>query len=343
MLRTDDFDYVLPQELIAQVPPERRGESRMLVLGTSGRVDARFADLPDWVRAGDLMVLNDTRVMKARLFGHKPTGGQVECLVERVLLRDEALVHFRSSHAPRAGGAVLFAGGTRLVVLGRGDALFHVRLESDEPLTVLDWMEQHGQLPLPPYIERLPNAQDAERYQTVYAREPGAVAAPTAGLHFDADMLAQLKARGVEFATVTLHVGAGTFQPVRAEFIKNHVMHAEWYEIPEETVAAIQRARDRGGRVTAVGTTSLRALEAASVSGTLVSGMGETRLFITPGYRFNTVDRLFTNFHLPRSTLLMLVSAFAGVAPIRAAYQHAIAQCYRFFSYGDAMLMDRQP
>ena len=343
MLRTDDFDYVLPQELIAQVPPERRGESRMLVLGVSGPVDARFADLPDWVRAGDLMVLNDTRVMKARLFGQKPTGGQVECLVERVVSRDEALVHFRSSHAPRVGGAVLFAGGARLVVLGREDALFHVRLESEAPLTVLDWMEQQGQLPLPPYIERQPTAQDAERYQTVYAREPGAVAAPTAGLHFDADMLARLKARGVEFASVTLHVGAGTFQPVRSEFVKDHVMHSEWYEIPQETVAAIARTRERGGRVTAIGTTSLRALEAASTSGTLMPGIGDTRLFITPGYHFNTVDRLFTNFHLPRSTLLMLVSAFAGMEPIRAAYQHAIAHCYRFFSYGDAMLMDRQP
>ncbi len=342
MLRTDDFDYVLPQELIAQVPPERRGESRMLLLNASGPVDARFAELPDWVRAGDLLVLNDTRVMKARLFGHKPTGGQVECLVERVLSSNEALVHFRSSHSPRMGGSVLFEGGSRLVVLGREDALFHVRLESEVALTVLDWMEQRGQLPLPPYIERSPNAQDAERYQTVYAKEPGAVAAPTAGLHFDAEMLSRLKARGVAFASVTLHVGAGTFQPVRAEFVKDHVMHAEWYEIPEETVAAIAHTRARGGRVTAIGTTSLRALEAASASGTLVPGIGETRLFITPGYRFNTVDRLFTNFHLPRSTLLMLVSAFAGVAPIRAAYQHAIAQRYRFFSYGDAMLMDRQ-
>jgi S-adenosylmethionine:tRNA ribosyltransferase-isomerase len=342
MLRTDDFDYVLPQELIAQVPPERRGESRMLLLNASGPVDAKFAELPDWVRAGDLLVLNDTRVMKARLFGHKPTGGQVECLVERVLSSNEALVHFRSSHAPRAGGTVLFEGGSRLVVLGREDALFHVRLESEVALTVLEWMEQRGQLPLPPYIERSPNAQDDERYQTVYAREPGAVAAPTAGLHFDAQMLGCLKARGVAFASVTLHVGAGTFQPVRAEFVKDHVMHAEWYEIPEETVAAIAHTRARGGRVTAIGTTSLRALEAASASGTLVPGIGETRLFITPGYRFNTVDRLFTNFHLPRSTLLMLVSAFAGAAPIRAAYQHAIAQRYRFFSYGDAMLMDRQ-
>ena len=342
MLRTDDFDYVLPQELIAQVPPERRGESRMLLLNASGPVDAKFAELPGWVRAGDLLVLNDTRVMKARLFGHKPTGGQVECLVERVLSSNEALVHFRSSHAPRAGGTVLFEGGSRLVVLGREEALFHVRLESEVAQTVLEWMEQRGQLPLPPYIERSPNAQDDERYQTVYAREPGAVAAPTAGLHFDAEMLSRLKARGVAFASVTLHVGAGTFQPVRAEFVKDHVMHAEWYEIPEETVAAIAQTRARGGRVTAIGTTSLRALEAASASGTLVPGIGETRLFITPGYRFNTVDRLFTNFHLPRSTLLMLVSAFAGAAPIRAAYQHAIAQRYRFFSYGDAMLMDRQ-
>ncbi len=350
MLRTDDFDYVLPQELVAQVPPEVRGQSRLLVLNPPGQTDARFSDLPRWVRAGDLLVLNDTRVMKARLFGHKASGGQVECLVERVLSQNEALVHFRSSHAPRAGSTVLFAGGTRLFILGREATLFHVRLESTPqhstepvPYTLLDWMEQQGQLPLPPYIERLPNDQDADRYQTVYARELGAVAAPTAGLHFDSDMLERLKGCGVEFATVTLHVGAGTFQPVRTELVADHVMHSEWYQIPGETVAAVQRTRARGGRVTAVGTTSLRALEAASASGVLQPGVGETRLFITPGYRFNTVDRLFTNFHLPRSTLLMLVSAFAGLEPIRAAYQHAIAQRYRFFSYGDAMLMDRHP
>ncbi len=350
MLRTDDFDYVLPEELVAQVPPEVRGQSRLLVLNPSGRTDAMFSDLPHWLRTGDLLVLNDTRVMKARLFGHKSSGGQVECLVERVLSQSEALVHFRSSHAPRAGSAVLFAGGARLFILGRDGALFHVRLESTlphstglGPLTVLDWMEQQGQLPLPPYIERLPNDQDADRYQTVYARELGAVAAPTAGLHFDLDMLERLKQCGIGFATVTLHVGAGTFQPVRTEFVADHVMHAEWYQIPDETVAAIRRTRERGGRITAVGTTSLRALEAASASGALQPGVGKTSLFITPGYQFHIVDRLITNFHLPRSTLLMLVSAFAGPEPIRAAYQHAIAQRYRFFSYGDAMLMDRHP
>ncbi len=339
MRRTDDFDYTLPPELIAQVPTADRGSSRLLVLDGDRRVDARFADLPEWVRPGDLFVLNDTRVMKARLFGHKPTGGQVECLVERVITPVEAWVHFRSSHAPKAGSEVLFDDGAVLRVLGREGDLYHVRLEGG-PSSLLDWMEASGELPLPPYIERHPDEQDEQRYQTVYAREPGAIAAPTAGLHFDEAMLERLCARGVEFATLTLHVGAGTFQPVRAEFVKDHAMHAEWYQIPPETVEAVARTRARGGRVTAVGTTSLRALEGAAAEGELRAGVGETRLFITPGYRFRVVDRLFTNFHLPRSTLLMLVSAFAGMEAIRAAYRHAIAARYRFFSYGDAMLMD---
>ncbi|MDE1941828.1 MAG: tRNA preQ1(34) S-adenosylmethionine ribosyltransferase-isomerase QueA [Betaproteobacteria bacterium] len=339
MLRTDDFDYTLPPELIAQVPTADRGSSRMLVLQGDQPVDARFADLPEWVRPGDLFVLNDTRVMKARLFGRKPTGGQVECLVERVISPHEAWVHFRSSHAPKAGSDVLFDGGARLHVLGREGDLFHVRLEG-APDSLLDWMEASGELPLPPYIERHPDEQDEQRYQTVYARKPGAIAAPTAGLHFDEAMLERLRARGVEIATVTLHVGAGTFQPVRAEYVKDHAMHSEWYQIPQETVDAVARAKACGGRVTAVGTTSLRALEGAAALGELRAGVGETRLFITPGYRFRVVDRLFTNFHLPRSTLLMLVSAFAGMEAIRSAYRHAIAARYRFFSYGDAMLMD---
>lgn len=341
MLRTDDFDYTLPPELIAQVPTADRGSSRLLVLDGDRLVDAHFADLPDWVRPGDLFVLNDTRVMKARLFGRKPTGGQVECLVERVLTPLEAWVHFRSSHAPKPGGEVLFDGGVVLRVLGREDDLFHVRLEAGS-ISLLEWMEASGELPLPPYIERHADAQDEQRYQTVYARRPGAIAAPTAGLHFNEAMLEKLQARGVEFATVTLHVGAGTFQPVRAEYVKDHAMHAEWYQIPQETVDAVARTKARGGRVTAVGTTSLRALEGAAAAGELQAGVGETRLFITPGYHFRVVDRLFTNFHLPRSTLLMLVSAFAGMEVIQAAYRHAIAERYRFFSYGDAMLMDCQ-
>ena len=339
MNRTDDFDYTLPPELIAQVPTADRGSSRLLVLDGDRLVDARFADLPEWVRPGDLFVLNDTRVMKARLFGRKATGGQVECLVERVLSPREAWVHFRSSHAPKPGSEVLFDGGAVLRVLGREEDLFHVRLEAGSE-SLLEWMEASGELPLPPYIERHPDEQDEQRYQTVYARAPGAIAAPTAGLHFDEAMLERLRARGVEFATVTLHVGAGTFQPVRADYVKDHVMHAEWYQIPQETVDAVARAKARGGRVTAVGTTSLRALEGAAAAGELRAGVGETRLFITPGYRFRVVDRLFTNFHLPRSTLLMLVSAFAGMEAIRAAYRHAIETRYRFFSYGDAMLMD---
>ncbi len=341
MHRTDDFDYALPPDLIAQVPAAARGDSRLLVLQGADRVDARFADLPHWVAPGDLFVLNDTRVLKARLLGHKTSGGRVECLVERVLHDKEALVHFRASHAPRIGSAVHFPDGAMLRVLGRAGGLFHVALEAT-PCTWLEWMEQQGELPLPPYIERSPDAHDEERYQTVYAQVPGAVAAPTAGLHFDAAMLERLRSAGVEFCVVTLHVGAGTFQPVKSEFVRDHAMHAEWYEISADTVAAVARARARGGRVTAIGTTSLRALEAAAEGGELKAGAGETRLFITPGYRFQVVDRLFTNFHLPRSTLLMLVSAFAGMASVRAAYAHAIAARYRFFSYGDAMLMDRE-
>jgi S-adenosylmethionine:tRNA ribosyltransferase-isomerase len=342
MLRTDDFDYSLPEELIAQVPPPVRGQSRLLVLTATGLTDAQFADFPDWVLPGDLLVFNDTRVMKARLLGRKPTGGKVECLIERVLSARDALAHIRTSHSPKAGSIIQFDGDACLRVMGRDGDLFRVTLDNTA-LTIFEWMEQHGQLPLPPYIDRQPDERDDERYQTVYAREPGAIAAPTAGLHFDQAMLQHLRERGVEMASVTLHVGAGTFQPVRAEFVKDHVMHSEWYEIPEATVSAVARARQRNARVTAVGTTSLRALEAASASGTLKAGVGETRLFITPGYRFRTVDRLFTNFHLPRSTLLMLVSAFAGKEAILAAYQHAIRERYRFFSYGDAMLMDRIP
>ncbi len=344
MLRTDDFDYELPEALIAQTPAERRGASRLLVLrGVGDWVDSQFAELPRWVRAGDLLVFNDTRVVKARLKGRKLTGGQVECLVERVLSPHEAWVQFRASHAPQPGGLVLFDEGTRLRVLERSDALFLVRLESDEATvpSFWEWMDRQGDWPLPPYITRTPDEQDALRYQTVYAQVPGAVAAPTAGLHFDWDMLGQLESCGVGRANVTLHVGAGTFQPVRSEYLKDHMMHEEHYHIPRETVEAIERTRRQGGKIIAVGTTSLRALESAWATDEAREGTGETRLFITPGYQFRVVDRLLTNFHLPRSTLLMLISAFAGMESVRQAYRHAVEERYRFFSYGDAMLLDR--
>jgi len=286
-----------------------------------------------------VLVFNNTRVVKARLAGTKDTGGRVEVLIERVLGPYEALAQISASHAPRPGTRLRLAGAVDAVVLGRDDDLFRLRFEGDA--SVLEVLERHGSVPLPPYITHPPEAEDELRYQTVYARTPGAVAAPTAGLHFDEPLLDALHARGVELAFLTLHVGAGTFQPVRARTIAEHRMHGEWYEIPAATVDAVRGARARGGRVIAVGTTSLRALEASARAGELTAGRGETDLFITPGFRFRVVDRLVTNFHLPKSTLLMLVSAFAGMEPIRAAYRHAIAQRYRFFSYGDAMLIDR--
>lgn len=339
MLTLSDFDFELPPELIAQFPASARSGSRMLHLDGE-IVDRQFSDLPDQLRRGDLLVFNNTRVIKARLHGHKDSGGKIEVLVERVLDTRHVLAHIRASHSPKPGSRLMLENAIQASVLGRQDDLFHLAFEGTQ--TALELLEQHGSLPLPPYIEHDPNAQDESRYQTVYAREPGAVAAPTAGLHFDQAMLDRLAEMGVQTAFVTLHVGAGTFQPVRVERIQEHAMHSEWYHVPEETVSAIERARQAGGRVMAIGTTSVRALESAAASGKLVAGFGETRIFITPGYRFQVVDRLLTNFHLPKSTLLMLVSAFAGMAPIRAAYQHAISQRYRFFSYGDAMLLERE-
>jgi S-adenosylmethionine:tRNA ribosyltransferase-isomerase len=303
------------------------------------RRDLRFADLPGLVQAGDVLVFNDTRVIRARLFGHKATGGQVEILVERLLSTRQALAFVRASKTPKAGSHIRLADGPELEVLGRHGDLF--QLQCREAETFLDILEAHGKLPLPPYIERAAGALDESRYQTVYASEPGAVAAPTAGLHFDEAMLARLDAMGVARATVTLHVGAGTFQPVRVDNIAEHQMHSERFTVPEQTVARINAAREQGRRVMAVGTTSLRALESAARHGPLAAGAAETDLFITPGYRFRVVDRLLTNFHLPRSTLLMLVSAFGGHEALRAAYRHAVAQRYRFFTYGDAMLIER--
>ena len=334
-----DFDYELPAELIAQVPAEDRSGSRLLHVDGPHVADLRFTDLPRLLQPGDLLVFNDTRVINARVRGRKPTGGEVEMLVERVTGPSTAIVQLKASHPPRIGGTIDVAAGARAVVIARDDRFFTMRFEGVEDLA--GWLEQHGEVPLPPYIEHRPDRRDAERYQTVFARDPGAVAAPTAGLHFDAAVLDALSRRGIERAFVTLHVGAGTFQPVQVTMIAEHRMHAERYAIPPATVDAIAKTRDRGRQVVAVGTTSLRALESAAADTGLRAGTAETTLFITPGYRFRVVDRLLTNFHLPKSTLLMLVSAFAGLDTIRAAYSHAVRARYRFMSYGDAMLLER--
>jgi S-adenosylmethionine:tRNA ribosyltransferase-isomerase len=356
-LRTDEFDFVLPERLIAQHPPARRGASCLLHVCGTELHDRQFADLPGLVREHDLLVLNDTRVLKARLFGAKASGGKIEVLVERLLGEHEVLAQIRASKPPRPGGRLLLAaegalhssgvpagvplagaGELAVTVLGREGEFYRLRFDSAEEVSVL--LERYGQLPLPPYITHAAGVEDEERYQTVYACQAGAVAAPTAGLHFDDALLAAVQARGAKIAYITLHVGAGTFQPVRAENIHEHVMHSERYAIPQATVDAIQEAGARGGRVIAVGTTSLRALESAAAGGELQAGESETNIFIIPGYRFKVVDVLLTNFHLPRSTLLMLVCAFGGMNEMLAAYRHAVEQEYRFFSYGDAMLIE---
>jgi S-adenosylmethionine:tRNA ribosyltransferase-isomerase len=346
--RTQDFDFDLPPELIAQHPVAQRSGSRLLDAASAGQpLDRTFSDLPSLLQPSDLLVFNDTRVIKARLFGNKATGGAVEVLVERVLPNHEVLAHIRSSKSPKAG-SVLWLGGEadafKADVLGRAgidESLFCLRFPSD-PFALL---EKHGHVPLPPYITHADSSDDERCYQTVFAAKPGAVAAPTAALHFDEALLQALRARGVETAVVTLHVGAGTFQPVRVENLAEHRMHSEWFEVSPETVAAIDRTRERGGRIVAVGTTTLRALESAASdgdsSGQLQAGGRDTNIFITPGFDFKVVDQLITNFHLPRSTLMMLVSAFAGHERVMALYAHAIAQRYRFFSYGDAMWLKR--
>jgi S-adenosylmethionine:tRNA ribosyltransferase-isomerase len=339
-MRTEEFDFVLPERLIAQHPPERRGASRLLHAHDGVLEDRRFADLLDLVRPDDVLVLNDTRVIKARLFGSKDSGGRVEVLVERVLNEREALAQVRASKSPRAGSRMILTDALAVEVLGREGEFFRLRFAGEEP--VLELLEQYGHLPLPPYIAHAAEAEDERRYQTVFARAAGAVAAPTAGLHFDEAMLQALRDKGVRIAHVTLHVGAGTFKPVRAEHVRDHAMHSERYEITQAAVDAIAAARAAGGRVIAVGTTSLRALESAAADdGVLKAGSGETRIFITPGYRFRAVDALLTNFHLPRSTLLMLVCAFGGMERMLAAYRHAVEREYRFFSYGDAMFIER--
>lgn len=336
-----DFHFDLPDDLIARYPLKERSASRLLCLdGSSGALqDRQFTDLPGLLRPGDLLVFNDTRVIPARLLGRKESGGRVEVLVERVLDAGEALAHVRASKSPRPGSRLLLEDALEVEVAGRSGDLFRLRFPSADVISLL---ERHGHMPLPPYIDRPDEHSDRERYQTVFAQVPGAVAAPTAGLHFDDELLAALRAMGVETTFVTLHVGAGTFQPMREEDVSKHVMHAERVRVPAEAVDAVNAARARGGRVVAVGTTSVRSLEAAAANGTLQPFDGDTRLFITPGYRFKVVDAMVTNFHLPESTLLMLVAAFAGFDNIMRAYRHAVAARYRFFSYGDAMFITRR-
>ena len=339
-MKTSDFHYELPAELIAQAPLPERSASRLLVVppGQAALQDRHVRDLPSLLQAGDLLVFNDTRVIPARLFGNKATGGRVEILIERLLANNEARAQLGVSKSPKPGSRIALDAGGEAEVLARDDAGFwHLRFHLPEPLE--NWLLHAGRLPLPPYIQREPGADDAERYQTVFAKEVGAVAAPTAGLHFDDALLDALRARGIEFGHVTLHVGAGTFQPMRVDDIHEHRMHSEWINVGAELVQQVRKTRASGGRVVAIGTTVLRALESALVDGELQPFAGDTSIFIFPGYRIRSVDALLTNFHLPESTLLMLVSAFAGKERIVAAYEHAVRERYRFFSYGDAMLL----
>ncbi|UPG95768.1 tRNA preQ1(34) S-adenosylmethionine ribosyltransferase-isomerase QueA [Luteibacter aegosomatissinici] len=338
-MKKSDFDFDLPPDLIAQAPLERRSGSRLLVVDVEARSKAnrKFYDLPDLIQPGDLLVFNDTRVLPARLYGRKDTGGAVEILIERVTGAREARAQLGVSKKPKEGGIIELADGTHITVMGRDGEFFMLRFEIEEPLERL--LSRLGEMPLPPYIERGADASDMERYQTVFAREPGAVAAPTAGLHFDEALLEKLRNKGVDFGYVTLHVGAGTFQPMRAENVQDHVMHREWLNVGAELVEKIRATRAAGGRVIAVGTTVVRALESATVEGVLRPFAGETQIFIFPGYKITSVDALVTNFHLPQSTLLMLVSALAGKEVILDAYRYAVLQRYRFFSYGDAMLI----
>lgn len=334
-----DFDYALPSELIAQFPTRNRNESRLLIVSETIDADlhTHFSTLLDYINPGDLIIFNDTRVMNARLFGHKDSGGKIECLIERVLNDHEALAHIRSSHSPKIGSKIVLENTLIAVVTNRQDALFKLAFENKEPLFEL--LEQYGRMPLPPYITRDAQSDDLERYQTVYAVNRGAVAAPTAGLHFDEKILAALKDKQVEMGFLTLHVGAGTFQPVRVDHIKDHVMHGEMVTVSVELCEKIHACKKRGGRVIAVGTTVMRALESAAQDGVLRPFSAETKIFITPGFQFHVVDMLLTNFHLPKSTLLMLVCAFAGYDRVMQAYKKAVEEKYRFFSYGDAMLL----
>ncbi|MFA7278583.1 MAG: tRNA preQ1(34) S-adenosylmethionine ribosyltransferase-isomerase QueA [Sterolibacterium sp.] len=334
-----DFDYELPPRLIAQAPLPRRSASRLLAVGGDALEDRCIADLPQLLHPGDLLVMNDTRVLHARLFGSKPSGGRIEVLVERVLSESEVLAQIRASKPPRPGTTLRLEDSLDVEVVARDGEFYRLRFAGQ--VAAIDLIEKYGRIPLPPYIGRTAATEDEARYQTVFARETGSVAAPTAGLHFDTELLATLQQHGCDIAYLTLHVGAGTFQPVRCENLAEHRMHRECYVLPEATLTAIKETRRKGGRIVAVGTTTLRTLESAALGGNLKSGAGETELFILPGFHFRVVDILLTNFHLPKSTLLMLVSAFAGPDRMRRAYAHAIRQEYRFFSYGDAMLLTR--
>jgi S-adenosylmethionine:tRNA ribosyltransferase-isomerase len=336
-----DFDYVLPTDLIAQFPQSTRSASRLLHVDSNGQhADRSFVDLIDLLKPNDLLVFNDTRVIKARLYGRKATGGAVEVLIERVTGLNTALAHVKASKSPPIGTELILADAVTVRVMGRSDDLYDLSFEQ----AVLDTLDQYGEVPLPPYIQHSADDTDAQRYQTVYAKVPGAVAAPTAGLHFDEHMLTRLQERGVASCFVTLHVGAGTFQPVRDNDLSKHIMHSEWYTLPPETVEAIAKAHKLGGRVVAVGTTSVRALESSAKAhgGQITACSGDTQLFIQPGFDWQVVDAMVTNFHLPQSTLLMLVSAFIGLDTMKAAYEHAIKERYRFFSYGDAMFLEKK-
>lgn len=336
-MKKSDFNYHLPPELIAQKPLPERAGSRLLQLNkqTGAISDARFIDFIDLLQPNDLLVFNDTKVIPARLFASKATGGKVEILIERIENQQQALAHVRASKSPKVDSLLHLQDGTVCRVLGREHDLFRLRFETDQD--VLSVLTEMGHMPLPPYIDRQDDHEDLERYQTVFAKQAGAVAAPTAGLHFDQNTMQLLEQKGISRSFVTLHVGSGTFQPVRVDDLTQHVMHSEFYQVSEACVEAIRNTKANGGRVVAIGTTAVRALESASQSGELQPGCGDTQLFITPGYRFKTVDAMLTNFHLPESTLLMLIAAFAGYDAVMSAYQHAIEQRYRFFSYGDAM------
>jgi S-adenosylmethionine:tRNA ribosyltransferase-isomerase len=340
-MKKSDFNYHLPEALIAQQPLSERTASRLLCMNqeTGELMDRQFSDLLNFIQPDDLLVLNDTRVIPARLFGTKETGGKVEILIERILNKHEAVAHLRSSKSPKAGAKIELDKGYFCEVQGREDDLFHLYFHNQKSL--LEILSEIGHIPLPPYIERADDENDFTRYQTVFGKNAGAVAAPTAGLHFDEIMLEKIKAKGTQIAFVTLHVGSGTFQPVRVENLSKHIMHKEFFAVSQETVDAINATKQRGGRVIAIGTTVVRALESASRFGILTAGLGDTDLFITPGYEFKSVDAMLTNFHLPESTLLMLVSAFSRYEFVMKAYQHAIEQKYRFFSYGDAMWICR--
>lgn len=337
-MRTSDFHFDLPDHLIARYPLAERTESRLLELdGISGNVtDRTFMDIVDLLEPGDLLVFNNTKVIPARVFGHKSSGGKLEILVERLLDDTHILAHIKCSRSPKPGQIIILA-GIEVTVLSREGALFHLQF----PSSVTDILNQHGHMPLPPYIDREDDSSDRERYQTVYATTPGAVAAPTAGLHFDKALMEKLESKGIQFAYVTLHVGAGTFQPVKVDDISEHVMHAEYIEVDQSVVDAVLQTRANGRKVVAVGTTSIRSLESASQSGCIAPFKGDSKIFIYPGYQFKSVDAVITNFHLPESTLIMLVAAFSGQAHTLNAYRHAVENEYRFFSYGDAMFLSR--